>query len=186
MKFFEYDENSLLDIDFVRYLNYLVLILLVVISFSADIKSEVPLYFSSIRPFIVLILSVYSIKKTLNKIEFFEWDYTERQKRNRYIYHYAILCIFFSGLMVENLSFVLASVKEEWFKIEGLLVYLLPFWVFLINWLNIPTLHYWIFEKDIHQNTILQKKPKWWDSGYEITEEMEDGFYYDKFTKGEL
>jgi hypothetical protein len=122
--------------------------------------------------FVVMFLMSFAISRILDKTEFFEWDYTERKKKNRFIGTYASLC----GITCMLLSFdVVATALATVYYFESWIMFLiscLSVVFFVFAYLNIPSLFYPLLEKDLALSYKIQKKPEGWiDDGKEIPNE---------------
>lgn len=122
----------------------------------------------------IIIFSI-SFNKVMQHVEFFEWDYTERKKKARFIQKYILLNSFFSIMFSFALAFLATSIffMKNVKPIEYFL-FSVPCVVFLLNIIKTVSLWYPLFEDDLTLEYKMQKKPQnWIDSGKEIKPEDE-------------
>lgn len=165
--------ESFLNNSFIRFIIGLFIVMFILYVLSSDY------YLLSwlIVPAILVGIIIFSISfsKVMQHVEFFEWDYTERKKKARFIQKYIFLNSFFSVMFSFGLAFLATSIflMENVKPIEYFL-FSAPCVVFLLNIFKTVSLWYPLFENDLTIEYKIQKKPQnWIDSGKEIKPEDE-------------
>ena len=198
--FWSPNSKSILCNPFVRWSNYILLILVGFVNF-VFILSFIEINFQDIHSYALSIpiiigvgmgVSSWILSKRIKNTEFFLWDYTERKKRDRYLFDSFFVCGFLSLISVFIIS---ANLMMGWYSIKYYADYFInwnPVFVivvnsvtsilFIINPIKYVELYYPIFENEIEKAYKIQKRPDHWiDSGKEITrqDEIDEMFYRD-------
>jgi predicted ferric reductase len=89
-KFWGYQENSFFTKNWVRNINYVIVVLLLIllpnISFSEiTLSIKEMIWWFIIAIILGPLIAIYLLEKTLKYTEFFEWDFTERKKKTRFM-----------------------------------------------------------------------------------------------------
>lgn len=198
--FWSPNSKSILCNPFVRWSNYILLILVgfvnfvFILSFIEINSQDIHSYALSI-PIIIGVgmgVSSWILSKRIKNTEFFLWDYTERKKRDRYLFDSFFVCGFLSLISVfiisANLMMGWYSIKYyadyfiNWNPVFVIVVNSVSFILFIINPIKYVELYYPIFEDNLAKAYKIQKKPDHWiDSGKEITrqDEIDEMFYRD-------
>jgi len=198
--FWSPNSKSILCNSIVRWINY---ILLFIVGFFnlAFIIAFIEINFQDIHSYALVIpiimgvgmgVSCWILSKRIKNTEFFLWDYTERKKRDRFLFDSFFVCGFLSLISVLIIS---ANLMMVWYTIKYqadyfinsnhvfvLVVNSVSFILFIINPIKYVELYYPIFEDNIAKAYKIQKKPDHWtDSGKEITyqDEIDEMFYRD-------
>ena len=110
---FTYNENSILNNEVVRVLNYIILLLSILMLYvfltnssigSKDISLNILIGIISIT---IIIPTITNLK--LNSVDFFEWDYTERKKRNRVSSGLIVVSTVFSSTLVISIILIMGD-----------------------------------------------------------------------------
>lgn len=172
MTLLSFKEKSILNNGFARSLNIVVWAIVFIISLaSGDLK--IPVWWFLVVSSVTGIATPICLEKTIEKTTFFEWDYTERRKKFRFIAMYVMIC---SALWVfiSSDAFLIYKVfisDHDWF-FKLIPIIMLVF--FLFNLMNICSLFYPIFEYSLKPAHKFQKKPKnWQEDGPEIHDNAE-------------
>lgn len=175
MKFFVYRENSILNNGFVRTINALCLFCLVVLApFSGVTQLEFSLAVLVIVLIVSSLLCAYATDRVLSNTEFFEWDYTERQKKKRFTLTYIAICEIISSMFVFSIIIAYHAISDLGMSMFSITFFITPILVFAFNLCNIVSLFYPAFKDDLMMAYKIQKKPKnWQDNGREIHNEDE-------------
>ena len=198
--FWSPNSKSILCNPFVRWSNYILLILVGFVNF-VFILSFIEINFQDIHSYALSIpiiigvgmgVSSWILSKRIKNTEFFLWDYTERKKRDRYLFDSFFICGFLSLIsvliVITNLIMVWYSIKyqADYFinsnHVLVIVVNSVSFILFIINPIKYVELYYPIFEDNLAKAYKIQKKPDHWiDSGKEITrqDEIDEMFYRD-------
>ena len=152
----------------------------IIIPFITD-SVQIDLKF--ILPCIILgtIITNLNFRSAIKKIQFLEWDFTERKKKERFIKNYIILNIFFSILTSFSVFFLFIYTWNESnsfssftdFDWLSFVMYLIPILVFSINCAFTIKIHYEdTFKDDLTMSYKIQKKPTdWIEDGTEAENE---------------
>ena len=167
-------QNSWLNNNVVRSIDGIFAIL----SILCLCNEELYLGFIAIVPslFVSILLIVFSYKRVQKAIDFYEWDYTERKKKGRFLNNYLVLNGIFTIFFVFWLAF---SISELYYK-HDLLAFGSDAFVslfFLFNMIYTISIWYPVFEDDLTLAYKVQKKPdNWQDNGPEInpSDEIEE------------
>ena len=174
MILFAYKENSILNNGFVRGLNYVVWVLIFILAVTGEGSFSMPIW----SPFAIALFSgigtTYCLERVLKKTTFFEWDYTERKKKERFITCYVLICAALcSFISIDAILIYKALTSHELHWFLRAVPFMLLFF-FLFNVLNIVSLFYPLFENDIKPAYKIQKKPEnWKEDGPEINDDDE-------------
>lgn len=171
MTLFTFNENSVLNNGFSRTINAVCLFALLACGFAMDNDMVVSPKIFLLIPFATSVLSVFITYHAYIKTDFYEWDYTERQKKKRFVFTYFFVCGILSAMFVY-------SVIIEYFiitKTDGMIVVkwlgAIPIVLFVFNLCNIPSLFRPLFMDDLTVCGKIQDKPKnWKDDGPEMNE----------------
>lgn len=174
MVLFAYKEDSFLNNNIIRKINYIILgIILLGAVMVNDSDITMPFIVCLIIPIATSALSYEISRRVISKTQFYEWDYTERQKKFRFITGYFLLCTFFYALFAFSVVNMYLMVKHG-SSLFTIVISALPMVFFLFNLCNIVSLYYPLFEDDLTVAYKIQKKPtNWKDNGKEITSEDE-------------
>lgn len=160
--------ESILNNGFIRGLDGLLLILCGTLEFCSE--SEFYLKLKLIIPCVIVsaILVTFNYDRVQKNVEFFEWDYTERKKRESFLISYLFINGFFSILVTfcaaMSFTFIYYVHNYTIFAIS-----LLPLVLILFNMIFTVSIWYNAFEKDLTLSYKIQKKPdNWQESGREI------------------
>lgn len=174
MKLFIFNEDSKLNSSTARTINAICLGAFIILSLSNNGILE---FNSWLLIFISLIASAicaYITSKVYLNTEFFEWDYTERQKKRRFIIEYIFICNILSTMFVFSIIIAYYGIISEKVPIGGIILLTLPILLLAFNLCNIISLFYPLFEKDLKIAYKIQKKPQnWQEKGREIKDEDE-------------
>ena len=202
--FWSPNSKSILCYPFVRWTNYILLIIggslnSIIIFYYVEMNFQ-DLDFINPLIFFLIVIEVgvgmgvarWIIIKRVKNTDFFLWDYTERKKRDRYLFYSFFVCGFLSLISVFIIS---ANLMMGWYSIKYYADYFInwnPVFVivvnsvtsilFIINPIKYVELYYPIFENEIEKAYKIQKKPdRWIDSGKEISsqDEIDEMFYRD-------
>ena len=189
--FWEPNSDSKLTNSFFRWINYIGLFvfgffnltfLLAYIEVNLEIHS-----FALFVPVIViagLSLSLWIVDKIKNHTSFFLWDYTERKKKDRFIFTSFLVCGFMSimstMILFLNIYIVWHSIRNGtdyfigWDKAFACIINITAFILFSLNPLFYVELFYPFFENNLSTEYKIQKKPaSWIETGKEIRNEDE-------------
>lgn len=173
MKLFSYNEDSILNNIFVRGVNYTILGLIIICGLDG---CEILI---SLRMLITIaavsaITTSLILHRVLKTTEFYEWDYTERQKKFRFTITYTLVCVFISMLLSTSIAMAYTAIKEIDLSIGGIIIFLIPVVFLGFNLCNIISLYYPLFKDDLTLGYKIQKRPEnWQDKGREIKNEDE-------------
>ena len=132
-----------------------------------------PFWVVSAIPFLSSLISYVAISTAIEKTTFCEWDYTERKKRNRFILGYAFIANALSVMLLFSVAVVYICIKDGC-GISSAVLLSFPVVFFAFNLLNIVSLFYPLFEKDLTIGYKMQKRPEnWQESGREINNDDE-------------
>ena len=157
---FYYKEDSILDKSYVRGVNYTSLVLLAIGPLlNQELKGTFLSYFNLAA---IIIGSAIIVGFCINKVErntkFYEWDYTERKKKSRFLRTYIEICSIISTCLMLSLCIAYNTMFDEDIPIGLKIIVFLPIVLFSFNLVNIPTLFYSAFEEDLEQSYKIQKK----------------------------
>ncbi len=185
-KIWGYHENSFLTRGWIRTTNYILVIILTISTPSIEpflFKTNIIefLWWILISVIIGSLLAIYLTEKNLKHTEFFEWDYTERKKKVRFILTVMFFATFFSVLSI--ISFAILKIEASINGIEGyldttpviiILIRIATPIIFMFNSVKCVDLFYYFFESDLNPAYKIQVKPKnWITDGEEIKDENE-------------
>jgi hypothetical protein len=176
ISWFYYKENSILNNGFVRGLNYALLGILAIGPFlNQEFKGIFLSYYNLIARIIITpIITGFCVDIVEKNTTFYEWDYTERKKKKRFLSAYAGLCSTISACLILSLCIAYKALFKEGMPIGLRIIELLPPFYFAFNIVNIPVLFHSTFQDDLKQSYKIQKKPEnWQDDGKEIRPEDE-------------
>lgn len=178
---FTYNENSLLNNEVVRVVNYIILLLSIFMLHVFITNSSIGYKDISLN-IIIGIISITIIIPTitnlkLNSVDFFEWDYTERKKRGRISNGLIVLSTIFSSTFVLSIILIVGDplifVYGKFNLFLTISHLIIPFSM-LVNLIKSYELHHFIFEDDLKQAYKIQRKPEWWiEEGKEINPDDE-------------
>lgn len=175
MKFFIFNEKSFLNNGMVRAVNTIILTIIVFAISNATIL-PIPHWVCLFIPAVSSLICSYAVFRVLSETDFFEWDYTERQKKRRFTVAYTLICGFLSSMFVFSIviaySYLILSPVN--ISIIGALFFVIPIIFFGFNICNIISLYYPLFDDYLTISYKIQKKPKnWQDKGREINNDDE-------------
>ena len=174
MKLFVYNEHSILNNSFTRTINCLAIGLIIIIGFSNSAKISLSYGMLITICISTALVSSMVIHKVIKATEFYEWDYTERQKKFRFTITYTMVCVCISSLLSTSITIAYTAIKEANMSIGEIIVFLIPVVFFVFNLCNIISLYYPLFSDDLTLGYKIQKKPdNWQDNGREIKNEDE-------------
>lgn len=173
MQPFIFNEKSSLNSGAVRIINGLVLVFLLFFGIANSTELRLPFWMVVAIPILSSFVSYFAVSTVVNKTTFCEWDYTERKKRNRFILGYAFMANIFCSMLIFSIAVAYVAIKEDC-SIPCVVVYSFPVLFFVFNFLNIVSLYYPFFEKELTIGYKMQKKPEnWVEAGKEINNEDE-------------
>ena len=140
-----YNDKSILDCAVARYVNYILLVVLLGSSFG--INADLPFIWCFISLPVCISLSALLTHIAVKNTVFYVWDKNEANKRIFFKDAYWIVSLFFSGCVALSLIVGIKMFNTVQSGFRALLF--LPTILFIINLLNIPTLHYWLFEDSL-------------------------------------
>lgn len=173
---FYYKEDSILDNGFVRWLNYAMLGILAVGPFlNQEFKGVFLTYYNLIAIIVISpIITGFCVDAVEKNTTFYEWDYTERKKKKRFLGAYTGLCSTLSVCLILSICIAYNALLNEEIPIVLKILEMLPPFIFAFNLVNIPILFHSLFEDDLKQSYKIQKRPEnWQDEGKEIRPEDE-------------
>lgn len=168
---FYYKEDSILDKSLVRGVNYTLLVLLAIGPLlNQEFKGIILSYFNLLVIIVgAAIITGFCVNKVESNTTFYEWDYTERKKKSRFLRTYLEICCMFSLCLMLSLCMAYNTMFDDRIPIGLKIIVFLPIMIISFNLVNIPTLFYSAFEKDLKQAYKIQKRPdNWQDDGREI------------------
>lgn len=172
MKLFVYREHSILNNGVIIIINIICLFGLVVLAFCNGSTLELPWVIPIIVPMTSSTLCAYATYKVLSFTDFFEWDYTERQKKKRFTIKYIVICETLSSMLVFSAFIAYYTISSTEMSMLGNIIFIVPILLLVFNLCNIISLFYPIFEDDLTLGYKIQKKPdNWQDEGKEIENE---------------
>ena len=173
-----YNQDSILNNGFSRLINTILIIVLLCIHLlneNEDAKYAEVNNLSISNCIIIIactsIISLLCTTKVINDTTFYEWDYTERKKKGRFLTLYNLICIAISGLLCLSKFVAFKWYTSVEFQNIPLLKYgsLFPPFFFLFNLMNIPSLY--CLSEFLKIEYKIQKKPdNWQEDGEEITD----------------
>lgn len=174
MKLFVYKKDSFVGKWIVTRINAVCLFGLFALAFSNSSSLNIPWAMPVIIPIASSILCAYSTYRVLSYTDFFEWDYTERQKKRRFTIKYILICETISSMLVFSVFIAYYAISSIEMSILGNLIFIVPILLLAFNLFNIISLFYPIFEDDLKVSYKIQKKPEnWKEEGKEIRDEDE-------------
>ena len=184
--FWEPNSESFFSNDLIRWLNYILLFVigyanLIFISAYIEVELEIHSYvmYFPISLIFSLSIALWIIDKRIDHTQFFLWDYTERKKKDRYLFKLFLvsgfLCVISVNVLFLNSYIIWHSLKHDtdyfmgWDRTFVLVVNTLSFLLVLINPFRLVELYYPIFKDELETAYKIQKKPVGWiDAGKEI------------------
>lgn len=165
-----------MDKSLVRGVNYTLLGLLAIGPLLNQEFKGVLLSFFNLVAIIIgsAIITEFCFNKVEKNTTFYEWDYTERKKKSRFLHTYIVICIILSTCLMLSLCIAYNTMFDEDIPIGLKILEFLPILIFSFNLVNIPTLFYSSFDGDLTKSYKIQKRPdNWQDDGREIKPEDE-------------
>lgn len=170
---FAYNERSILSKSYIRVGNTILFALILLAGIENKTQVIYPFWSIVAIPFIIGILSAITIEQGVKRTEFYEWDYTERKKKSRFIVIYSMISIIICSFFTLS-CFTAVYLIEEKMDLLQCVFYILPSVFFAFQIPNIINLYYPIFKDDLTLGYKVQKKPdNWKDNGREIKDEDE-------------
>lgn len=174
MTLFAFKEDSILNDGFARGVNYFVWGLIIIFAIIGESSFSMPIWGIPATAVFSGIGTALCLEKVMKKTTFFEWDYTERKKKERFIACYVMICAMLCSFIAIDAVLIYKTLVDydlHWFfKVVPIVLLLF----FMFNVLNIVSLFYPLFENDIHTAYKIQKKPdNWQDDGPEINNDDE-------------
>lgn len=172
-----FNEKSILNSPIARGINYIVL---AIIGLGTICTYEHTCLISGVELVVCIsiivggIIAALCTSSVLTHTEFYEWDYTERKKKHRFTITYMLLSVIFSCLFTFSLGNIYLSFNIICLHpiLLGLSIFIS--FVFLVNAINIISLHYMLFKNDLTATYKIQKKPQnWQESGQELSDQSE-------------
>lgn len=174
MKLFVYNEKSILNSGTVKTINAICLGALVAIGLSTGGLFEFNFWWCILIPIISSAICAFATYKVYIGTDFFEWDYTERQKKRRFIVTYIFICNILSNMFVFSIIIAYYTIMTVKMPIGGILLSIFPILLIAFNLCNIVSLFYPLFEDNLKIAYKIQKKPQnWQEKGEEIKDEDE-------------
>ena len=174
MQLFTFNEKSILNNPVPRTINAICLGVLIACGMSTEGLFEFNFWWCILNPIIASSICAYITNKVYFNTDFFEWDYTERQKKRRFIVSYFFICNILSNMFILSIVLTYYAIISEKVPIGGIILLTLPILLLAFNICNIISLFYPLFEKDLKIAYKIQKKPQnWQDRGKEIKDEDE-------------
>lgn len=174
MNLFEFNDKSILNTDVARFVNRIVLGIIGLGGIANEAEFEFKLRSMILLILAGSILSVYATYRVVQKIDFFEWDYTERKKKSRFITKYLLICCVLSSLFMLSVYILYLIMSNDDMSTTGILLFSLPSIILGFNILNIVSLFYPFFKEELTLAYKMQKKPEnWQNEGKEIKNEDE-------------
>lgn len=171
MTLFAFNSKSILNNGFARGVNAVSLLFLFACGFSIDNDLVISPKICILVTFATSILTVFVTYYAYKKTEFYEWDYTERQKKKRFVFTYFFMCSILSTMFVYSVIAEYFIVTETDVTMDDIMKWLgaIPVVLLAFNLCNIPSLFYPVFMGDLEVGCKIQEKPKGWqDNGQEI------------------
>lgn len=179
-----YNDKSILNNSFVRTINWIIIVILLYFMYAMcmndlsastkEIHTRLPIASNMLIAIFSPIITAILLKKVLKETTFYEWDYTDRNKKKRFTYIYIIICGILSSFLIISIVIpvcCLIEIFESNLYFMGYSMLVIPFY-FIFNIVNIPSLYYTFFEECLTTAYKIQKKPdNWIDSGKEINNE---------------
>lgn len=183
--------ESVLTNSLIRWVNYIGLFLFGSFNLTfllAFIEENIEIHnYVLFIPFAIALgmsLSCWILIKVIKNTDFFMWDYTERKKRDRFVFTSFWICGFLSVL---SIVILFLNIYIIWFSIENKVDYYIGFdkaflcivnivacFLFLINPIWFVELYYPLFEDNLTTGYKIQKMPdNWMENGKEIRNEDE-------------
>ena len=194
-----YNEESILNNGFVRFVNAFILCSTFALQIINERREE-DVFKLSIAAYIAVLVGTVIVTAICRDIiikhtTFYEWDYTERKKKTRFLSNYNAICIFLSGALCLSIGVAIKWLTCEEFQNIPFLKYgsLFPPLLFIFNLLNIPSLYN--LSNDLRIEYKIQNKPDNWQEEGEETSDKDmireiykqdfgiDQWYYFKLSK---
>lgn len=174
MKLFIFNQDSILNSSTVRTINAICLGGLVILGLSNDGLFEFKFWWCILIPLIASSICAYITSKVYLNTEFYEWDYTERQKKRRFIITYIFICNILSNMFIFSIIIAYYAIVSVKVPICGIILFTFPILLLAFNLCNAVSLFYPLFENDLKIAYKIQKKPQnWQEKGKEIKDEDE-------------
>ena len=174
MKLFIFNENSKLNSGIARIINAICLVALVFLGLASDGLFEFNFWWCILIPLISSSICAYITSRVYLNTEFFEWDYTERQKKRRFIITYVFICNILSNMFIFSIIIAYYAIISLEVSIAGIILFTFPVLLLAFNLCNVISLFYPLFENDLKIAYKIQKKPQnWQEKGKEIKDEDE-------------
>lgn len=170
MKLFEYNEKSILDNGFARTVNGVVMAFFLIIISSNSSGISTPHWTFPTISLLSALSTAFFVGHVEKKTEFYEWDYTERQKKRRFLSKYATISVFLSILFFDSILMAYLLYREYGLEDSSIaIIALFPPIILAFNLCNIGSLYHMFFKEEIELSYKIQKKPdNWQDNGKEI------------------
>lgn len=175
---FYFKEESILNNSIVRGINNTLLVLLILLP-PCNPSLNIQLSYLNLLAIIILcpMITGFCIDRVLKCTKFYEWDYKERKKKERFIIGYGGICTILSiCLMLSLCIFHNTLYSREDVPIFVMGVIALPPIIFIINIINIPSLFYSFLKEELQTDKlhILKEMPNNWEKEKidDITEEL--------------
>lgn len=173
----EFNENSFVNNSCIRGINYAFIIVysymmlgLLMSGFNIE-THPTPV---GLEVVVAAAISSLLIGKVIRNTTFYEWDFTERKKRTRFIVKYVSLNFIFTFLFVHELAFAIYNFDYITSDVIFIMLEILLLLWFGFNACNIISLYYTLFKKELTPAYKIQKKPEHWqddDNGVELPQE---------------
>lgn len=168
MKLFSFNEKSVLNSSLLRRLNELLFVCIILLGLSNKTCFEISFWCVVVMPIAVSILSTYGFNVIIKNTHFYEWDYSERCKKKRFLVKYVTMLSFISAMFSASVLIAYLSLSFE-MKFAGHIMFILPVLFFGFNLPNIPSLYFPVFENELTLGYEIQHKPNnWKEDGEEI------------------
>lgn len=158
MKFFAFNENSILNNAVARTANAIILFLL--IAFAISNESELPTLSKWSLIFIIVFPSFvipFSLERTVKLTRFFEYDTRERQKKKDFISGYLLIVSPLCIALGITLALSYEAYFDKYYNQFYFVISLLPIPILIFNILNIPSLFYPALEDSLKLGAIEQE-----------------------------
>lgn len=173
VKLFSFNEKSILNNGIARNINGISLGVIGFLGIANEAEFEFKLRSIIFLILASSILSIYAANRMIKGIDFFEWDYTERKKKSRFVAKYLLICSIFSSLFMLS-GYILYLFMFDDMPVVSKILGILPTIIFGFNILNIVSLFHPFFAQELTLGYKIQKKPEnWQDNGREIKNEDE-------------
>ncbi len=181
-----YNEDSFLSKSYIKGINYVILIILLFLFFSSilvydDISTLKALRYTYLSTLMGVIVGCIISNKIIKDTEFFEWDFTERKKKQRFTVMLYLICITLSitsfitlGIATLEMNHISMKFYLEFTPSFIIVIRIItPIYLFF-NSLFCVSLFHSIFKAELLPAYKIQSKPQnWIDEGVEIKDEDE-------------